>query len=70
MSKKRPYHDELSTLSAASTEAGLARTTLISAIAAGYVTAYPTAEGTPLVRLADVKAYAADRPAPGRKVQA
>ena len=67
MSQKRPYHDELSTLTSAANEAGLARTTLISAIAAGYVTSYPTADGTPLVRLADVQAYADNRPAPGPK---
>jgi hypothetical protein len=69
MSAKRPYHDELSTLTAASAAAGLARTTLISAIAAGSVKAYPTADGTPLVRLADVKAYANNRPNPGPKVK-
>lgn len=65
MSKTRPYHDEVCTLTHAANESNLARTTIISAIDAGWIRKFPTADGTAMVRLDDVLAYADNRPNTG-----
>lgn len=65
MSKARPYFDELTTVTGAARESGIARTTLIHAIHAEALKAFRTTDGTPLVRMSDVEAYANNRPQKG-----
>lgn len=53
---------KLHRIAAAAAAVGLAKQTLDSAVRRGDVPSYPTACGLPLVRLADVKRWAKNRP--------
>lgn len=61
---------ELLTITGAAAAAGICRTTLLHAVNAGHVASEATADGLPLVRLADVLAYKAHPPKMGRPPKA